>query len=183
MHDTDPNCHTTFTHESANVRVSIGNGHVTLDATCQPGEDIPPLERINRAYMLAVLMQAHGNRATAAARLGIGRATMYRHFPIGDKTQARSSAPVLGDGTAASSTGPQTLESLDTIIRRHLETALACSGGLRSAARAINIPYSSFRDLAEKHGLWPPPPPGESPPNTDVTAKSRIEPAPAEEEP
>jgi DNA-binding NtrC family response regulator len=46
-------------------------------ATVAPG-DIRPLDEVERDYILAVLRATSGNRAQAAARLGIGAATLYR---------------------------------------------------------------------------------------------------------
>jgi two-component system, NtrC family, response regulator HydG len=48
-------------------------------ATVAPGE-IRPLDEVERDYILAVLRATGGNRAQAAARLGIGAATLYRRL-------------------------------------------------------------------------------------------------------
>jgi len=45
--------------------------------TVAPG-DVRPLDEIERDYILAVLRSTGGNRAQAAAKLGIGAATLYR---------------------------------------------------------------------------------------------------------
>lgn len=48
------------------------------------------------------------------------------------------------------------VEPLDDVIRRTIANALAVHGSLRAAARALEIPYSSLRDKAEKYGLISP---------------------------
>jgi len=42
---------------------------------------------------------------------------------------------------------------LDEIIRRVISVALARHGSLREAAKALQIPYSTLRDKAEKYRL------------------------------
>ena len=50
---------------------------LALPATSAPGA-IRPLAEVEREYILAVLRASGGNRAQAAAKLGIGAATLYR---------------------------------------------------------------------------------------------------------
>ena len=50
---------------------------LALPAASAPGE-IRPLAEVEREYILAVLRATGGNRTQAAARLGIGAATLYR---------------------------------------------------------------------------------------------------------
>lgn len=70
--------------QEASQRRTVRNTGLETSVLLKPGENLPPLQDIERRYIRHVLESVDGNKRQAAQILNIGRRTLYRKLELAD---------------------------------------------------------------------------------------------------